>query len=93
MEDKKCFKCWDELKKNWKLKSWGQRYRCFSCKTSLTVGWARGTYTPNFKEKIMDMYCHKRISARKLAEKFNISTFSLVSWSKQHKKTCDRCKC
>ncbi|UFX82918.1 transposase [Candidatus Absconditicoccus praedator] len=86
-----CFNCGNKLNKNGKLKSGGQRYRCFSCNKTYTQGGTRGTYTPEFKEKIIDFYCHKKVSARKLAKKFNVSTFSLVNWAKQHRKNCKKC--
>lgn len=78
----------DFLKKNWILKSWWQRYRCFSCSKSFSYWWTRWSYSKEFKEKLVDLYCHKNYSAREIAKKYNVSTYSIVAWSKEHRMMC-----
>ncbi len=72
----------DKIQKNGILKWGGQRYKCLCCSRHFTVGGIRGTYDDEFKRKIADYYINRRISARKLARKYNISTSTIVTWGK-----------
>lgn len=78
-----CIHCGTErIQKNGILKSWWQRYKCLCCKRHFTIGWLRGTYDEEFKMKIAEYYVNRRISARKLSRKYNISTSTIVTWGK-----------
>ncbi|HMT01609.1 MAG TPA: hypothetical protein PKC14_04745, partial [Candidatus Absconditabacterales bacterium] len=75
----------DETLKNGTLKGGGQRYKCIDCKKHFTLGGLRGTYTEEFRKKIVEAYCHDRARVRELAQKFELSTSTIVSWAKAHR--------
>ena len=84
--DIECVHCnGNKIQKNGILK-WGwQRYKCLTCSRHFTVGGIRGTYDDDFKVKIADFYINRKISARKLARKYNISTSTIVTWGKMYR--------
>lgn len=89
---KNCIYCKDKnIVKNWILKNWWQRFRCRLCSKTFTIWWIRWTYDNNFREKIIDNYCHKHISAREIVAKYKISSATLISWAKDHKRYCKNC--
>ncbi len=81
-----------DIVKNWILKYWWQRYRCKKCYKSFTNWWKRWTYLRSYKLNIVLEYCHKNMSAREIIKKYNISTATLIKWSKKHKQSCNVCK-
>lgn len=80
-----------EVNKNWKLSSWWQRWKCLSCKKQFSQWWARDTYSHEFKEKVIDKYCHSSSTAREVVNEYDISSATLVKWKKDHIDDCDVC--
>lgn len=89
----KCLKCpSDQIQKNGVLPGGGQRYKCKDCESHFTLWGLRGTYTDEFRKKIVELYCHTHYAVRELAKKFQLSTSTIVQRSKEHKKFCQKCK-
>lgn len=88
-----CIHCtWDQIKKNGRLASWWQRRKCWDCKKQFSIWWARDTYTPEFKNKVTDEYCHTPSGAQKVIQKYGISSRTLISRKKKHIQDCDSCQ-
>lgn len=81
----------DHICKNGKLASGGQRWKCSDCHKQFSIGGARDTYSPKFKKKVIDEYCHSPAGAKKVLEKYGISSRTLVKWKKEHIDTCTLC--
>lgn len=79
----------DKVQKNWILKGGGQRFKCLSCTRHFTRWGIRGTYDDDFKKRIAEFYVNRKISARKLSRKYNISTSTIVTWWKMFKTGMD----
>ena len=85
----KCIRCQSpEVKKNWHGRNHSQRLYCWSCHSSFTVDGVRGTYAPEFKQSVIDSYCHQQDTAQEVVKKYGISTRTLVKWKKEHQEHC-----
>lgn len=80
------------IKRHGILFSWAQRFLCKICKKSFSCGWKRSTYNKEFKNHIIENYCHQHETAKKVVETYKISTATLIKRSKEHKKNCTVCK-
>lgn len=88
-----CIHCKSENTKKNGHGSYGlQRYLCKDCHLSFSTGWKRWTYSPEFKQQVVDAYCHEGKKAREVVEQFKISSRTLVSWKKKHLASCKDCK-
>lgn len=76
------------VQKNGQLPTGGQRFRCGDCHKHFTIGGARGTYDETFRQKVVEEYCHGGNDARSVAEKFSLSTSTIISWAKKHRSDC-----
>jgi transposase-like protein len=89
---KECLFCESEsARKNWRLQSWGQRWKCMDCKKQFSTWWARDTYTPEFKRTVIDEYCHSPAKSKQVLEKYGISSRTLIKRKKEHIQTCASC--
>ena len=87
-----CLYCtWAHVRKNWKLDSWGQRWKCVDCDKQFSTWWSRDTYSPEFKKQVIDEYCHSPAWARTVLKKYGISSRTLVKWKKDHLGDCTSC--
>lgn len=85
----KCIRCQSpEVKKNWHGRNHSQRLYCWSCHSSFTVDGVRGTYAPEFKQSVIDSYCHQQDTAQEVVKKYGISTRTLIKWKKEHQEHC-----
>lgn len=81
----------DNVRKNGKLYSWWQRRKCMECEKQFSKGWTRDTYSHDFKEEVIDQYCHKHIKAKIILQKYWISSRTLIKWKKEHLVYCKLC--
>lgn len=87
-----CLYCPSNLvHKNGKLASWWQRRKCGTCKKQFSTWGARDTYSPEFKKKVVEEYCHSPAWVKIILKKYGISSRTLIKWKKNHKKTCVLC--
>ncbi len=87
-----CINCSsNEVNKNWKLSSWWQRWKCYSCKKQFSIWWIRDSYSSDFKQEVVDKYCHSSSTAREVVDQYHISSTTLVKRKKDHIDDCDVC--
>ena len=85
-----CVKCKSsETRKHGFGRNATQMFFCKQCHSSFTGDGVRGTYSPEFKESVVESYCHQRHTAQDVTEKYGISTRTLVKWKKEHQTHCD----
>lgn len=65
-----------------------QRFFCKTCHSSFTLEGVRGTYAPEFKQSVVESYCHQNQKAQEVIEEFWISTRTLIKWKKEHQLHC-----
>lgn len=88
-----CLQCKsDNIKKNGYGRYKSQRYLCKTCNSSFTPGGKRGTYSPEFKQHIIELYCHQHHKSSSIIQNYGISTRTLVKWKQTHIKTCNTCQ-
>ena len=80
-----------DIRKNWKLASGGQRRKCKDCNKQFSSWWARDTYTPEFKKEVIDLYCHSPSKAKEVLKKYGISSRTLIKRKKDHIDDCSIC--
>lgn len=61
-----------------------QRMLCKSCNSTFTSNWKRGTYSQEFIQKIVHLYCHTNLTAREILDKYHISSRTLIKRSKKY---------
>lgn len=81
----------DHVRKNWKLSSGGQRWKCAECDKQFSTWWARDTYSPEFKKQVIDEYCHSPSGSKTVLKKYGISSRTLVKRKKEHLDDCPSC--
>lgn len=81
----------NKIKKYWLLKNWWQRYKCNDCHHTFSMWGIRWTYDKNFKNKIIENYCHQKTKVLDIIQHYGISSRTLIKRSKNHKKTCPQC--
>lgn len=81
----------DHVTKNGKLESGGQRFKCFDCNKQFSKGGARDTYSPEFKQQVIDEYCHSPAGAKVVLKKYGISSRTLIKRKKEHAAACKAC--
>jgi transposase-like protein len=74
-----------KVHKNGILPTGGQRFMCLKCEKHFTLNGARNTYSEGFKNQIAEMYIVRKISARTLAKKYQLSTCTIVHRGKYYK--------
>lgn len=75
----------DLVQKNGVLPKGWQRFMCNGCEKHFTINGVRNTYPEQFKNQIGEFYVIRKISARKLARRYGLSTSTVVTWGKQYK--------
>ncbi len=89
---RECLYCHGEhVQKNGQLPKGWQRFRCTDCHKQFTLWGVRWTYDEAFRKKVVDAYCHNDLDARSVAQKYELSTSTIVAWAKKHRKDCDQC--
>jgi len=84
-----CINCKSEnTKKNGHGRYDSQRFFCWDCNSSFTIEGKRGTYSPEFKQQIIEEYCHQGHKAKEIIQKHKISSRSLIKWKKEHQTHC-----
>ncbi len=73
------------VQKNGVLQSGWQRFICADCERHFTLNGIRNTYSDLFREQIADFYINRKISARKLSRKYQLSTSTIVQRWKFYK--------
>lgn len=59
MQQIECIDCHsDHVLKNGVLPSGGQRYHCADCDGHFSLGGKRNTYSPEFKQKVVEKFLH-----------------------------------
>lgn len=84
-----CIKCKSpHTKKHGRGRNASQRFFCGECCSSFTLDGVRGTYTPEFKQSVVEAYCHQSASAKGIVQEYGISTRTLIKRKKDHQKNC-----
>lgn len=47
-----------------------QRFLCGDCHSTFTINGKRGTYSPEFKQEVIDAYCHQQNTAQEVVQDF-----------------------
>ena len=81
-----------EISKNGKLSSGWQRRKCKDCNKQFSLWWARDSYSSEFKQKVIDQYCHTSSKAKDILQKYRISSRTLIKRKKKHIQDCTLCK-
>ena len=84
-----CIKCKStKTRKHGHGRNNSQRFFCGACQSTFTIDGKRGTYSPEFKEAVVDAYCHQKNTAQAVIDDFWISTRTLIKWKKEHQQYC-----
>ncbi len=66
-----CLKCHSsKTKKNGSGRNQSQRFLCVECHSSFTLNGKRGTYSPEFKQEVVEAYCHQQHKAQAVVQDF-----------------------